>query len=64
MNCFALRRINMEDWQVNLIIGLASVFLGFIGGFVTKTIQIKLKIKQKAKGENIKQSIGNINNGK
>lgn len=52
----------MEDWLVNLIIGLVSTLLGFIGGFLTKTHQVK--IKQKAKGDNIHQKIGNINNGK
>ena len=52
----------MEDWLVNLIIGLASAILGFVGGFFTKTYGIK--IKQKAKGGNNKQQIGDINNGK
>ena len=52
----------MADWLVNLIIGLASVVLGFIGGFFTKTYS--LKIKQKSKGNNNKQQIGDINNGK
>lgn len=52
----------MEDWLVNLIVGLGSAILGFIGGFLTKTYQVK--IKQKAKGNNINQNIGNINNGK
>lgn len=52
----------MEEWAVNLIVGLASALLGFISGFFTKTFQVK--IKQKAKGNNIKQNIGNINDEK
>lgn len=52
----------MEEWIVNLIIGLVSAILGFIGGFFTKTYYIK--IKQNVKGNNNKQSIGDINNGK
>ena len=52
----------MEEWMVNLIIGLVSAILGFIGGFFTKTYYIK--IKQNAKADNNKQSIGDINNGK
>ena len=51
----------MPDWLVNLIIGLVSSVLGFIGGFFTKTYS--LKIKQKAKGNNNKQQIGDIHNG-
>ena len=51
----------MEDWLVNLIVALVSSVLGFIGGFFTKTYS--LKIKQKAKGNNNKQQIGDINNG-
>ena len=35
----------MEDWLVNLIVGLASAVLGFIGGFFTKTYSIKSKQK-------------------
>lgn len=50
----------MEEWIVNLIIGLASALLGFIGGFFTKTYSIK--IKQKSKGNNNKQTIGGIKN--
>lgn len=46
----------------NLIIGLVSAILGFAGGFFTKTYYIK--ITQNAKGNNNKQSIGDINNGK
>ncbi len=38
----------MPDWLVNLIVGIFSVLLGFIGGFFAKTQQIK--IKQKSKG--------------
>ncbi len=52
----------MEDWLVSLIVGLVSAIFGFIGGFFTKTYQVKLK--QKVKGDNNKQHIGNINNGK
>ena len=52
----------MADWLVNLIIGLVSAVLGFIGGFFTKTYN--LKIKQKAKGNNNKQQIGDLHNGK
>ncbi len=52
----------MEEWLVNLIIGLFSAILGFIGGLFTKTFSIK--IKQKTKGKNNKQQIGDINNGK
>lgn len=52
----------MEDWQVNLIVGLVSAILGFIGGILTKTYQVK--ISQKVKGNNNTQKIGNINNGK
>ena len=51
----------MEDWLVNLIVGLASTVLGFIGGFFTKTYSVK--IKQKIKGNNNRQSIGSVNNG-
>ena len=28
----------MEDWLVNLIVGLASAVLGFLGGFLRKLI--------------------------
>jgi len=52
----------MEDWMINLIIGIFSAILGFVGGFFTKTYQIK--VKQKIKGNNNTQTIGNINNGK
>ena len=45
----------MPDWAVNLIIGLAGVFLGFIGGFFTKTISFKTK--QKVQGNDNKQSV-------
>ena len=51
----------MAEWLVNLIIGLFSAILGFVGGFFTKTFSIK--IKQKAKGKNNKQQIGDIHNG-
>lgn len=47
----------MEDWLVNLIIGLASVILGFVGGFFTnKAITSKNKQKIK-KGSNNSQTI-------
>ena len=52
----------MQDWLVNLIVGLGSAVLGFAGGFFTKTYQIK--IKQRVSGNNNKQSIGDIKNGK
>ena len=52
----------MQDWVVNLIVGLTGVVLGFVGGFFTKTFQIK--IKQKTKGNDNTQTIGDINNGK
>lgn len=52
----------MQDWQVNLIVGLVSAFLGFLGGIITKSYQIK--IKQKAKGNNNSQSIGDVKNDK
>lgn len=51
----------MEDWQVNLIVGILSAILGFIGGFFTKTYQVRNI--QKAKGKNINQTIGEIKNG-
>lgn len=40
----------MPDWLVNLLIGIFSALLGFVGGFFTKTVSVK--IKQKAKGNN------------
>lgn len=52
----------MADWLVNLIIGLVSAALGFVGGFFTKTYS--LKIKQKSKGNNNNQQIGDIKNGR
>lgn len=52
----------MEDWVINLIVGLGTAILGFIGGFFTKSFQVK--IKQKIKGNNNRQSIGEIKNGK
>ena len=52
----------MPDWAVNLTIGLAGALLGFIGGFFTKTIS--LKIKQKAQGNSNKQSVNVETNGK
>ena len=50
----------MPDWAVDLIIGLAGTILGFIGGFFAKSIVAKQKIK----GNNNSQRIGDINNGK
>ena len=52
----------MADWLVNLIVGLASAIIGFASGFFTKSYIVK--IKQKAKGSNNKQQIGDINNGR
>ena len=52
----------MQDWLVNLIVGLVSALLGFLGGFLTKSYQIK--IKQKVKGNNNSQSIGDVKNDK
>ena len=54
----------MDDWLVNLIIGLTGTILGFLGGFLTKSINIKNK--QKSKGINNKQQIqiGDVTNGK
>lgn len=51
----------MDEWLVNLIIGIASIVFGFISGFFTKSFTYKKqnKISQKAKGQNISQSIGN-----
>ena len=51
----------MPDWAITLIVGIFTAVLGFIGGFFTKTYQVK--IKQKAKGNNIEQSIKEIKNG-
>lgn len=52
----------MADWLVSLIVGIVGAILGFIGGFFTKGYSVK--IKQKAKGNNNKQQIGDINNGR
>ncbi len=52
----------MPDWLINLIIGLVSVVFGFISGFFTKTYCVK--IKQKTRGKNNKQQIGDIKIGK
>lgn len=35
----------MPDWCVNLIIGVLSVLLGFVGGFFTKTLMVKFSQK-------------------
>ena len=51
----------MADWVVNLIVGLVSAVLGFFGGFCLKNYLIK--IKQKAKGNNNIQIVGDIDNG-
>lgn len=51
----------MQDWVVNLIVGLGSAILGFIGGIIAKTYQVK--IKQKIKGNGNNQVVGDINNG-
>ena len=53
----------MENWIVDLLVGVFSAILGFIGGFFTKTIVYKkkqsnkLSINQKAKGKDINQNI-------
>ncbi len=52
----------MEEWMIDLIIGLGNLIVGFVGGFLTKTYSVK--IKQQVKGNNNKQSVGEINNGK
>lgn len=51
----------MADWIVNLIVGLVSAVLGFIGGFYLKAHIVK--IKQKVKGDNNVQIVGGIDNG-
>ena len=38
----------MPDWLVNLTVGILSALLGFIGGFFTKSQQIKMKQKYSA----------------
>ena len=50
----------MPDWSVNLIVGIVTAILGFISGFLVKSHQIK--IKQKAKGNNITQQVGDVTN--
>lgn len=52
----------MEEWLVELIIGIFSALLGFISGFFAKSQQIK--IKQKSKGDKNIQYIGDVKNGK
>ena len=52
----------MPDWAVNLIIGLASVVFGFLGGFFTKSFLVKNS--QTIKGNNNVQKIGDVHNGK
>lgn len=44
----------MKDWIVALI-SLATAIVGFVGGFFTKTLA--LKVKQKARGNSNKQNI-------
>ena len=56
-----VRRVDMPDWLVNLIVGLASAILGFVSGIITKSYSIK--VKQKIKGNGNKQQIGDIDNG-
>lgn len=56
-----VRRVDMPDWLVNLIVGLVSAILGFISGIITKSYSIK--VKQKIKGNGNKQQIGDIDNG-
>ena len=51
----------MKDWAVNLIVGLGSAIIGFLGGIITKTYQIKNK--QKIKGKNNKQTFEVFGNG-
>ncbi len=58
---YSKRSNMMPDWLVTLIVGIATAVLGFIGGFFTKTYQVK--IRQKAKGKNINQNISGVNNG-
>ena len=49
--------------MIDLIVGIFSSILGFIGGFFTKTMVYKkkesnkLSINQKAKGKDINQNI-------
>ncbi len=51
----------MEEWLVNLIVGLVGVILGFFGGVCWKTHL--MKINQKTKGNNNIQIVGEIDNG-
>lgn len=52
----------MEDWIVNLIVGLVSAIIGFFSGIC---LEIHLvKIKQKLKGNDNIQIVGGIDNGK
>lgn len=55
----------MEDWLVNLIVGLASAFCGLIGGFFGGIAYKNhcIKIKQKIKGNGNLQNIEGIENG-
>ena len=51
----------MEDWIVNLIVGLVSAIFGFFGGFAVKSHFIK--VKQNINGSNNKQTIEGVDNG-
>ena len=51
----------MPEWAVNLIVGLTTAVLGFIGGFFTKTYQYKSKNENKTKIK-INGDNNNINN--
>lgn len=49
----------MPEWTVNLIVGIVTAILGFIGGFFTKSKLIKKKknFNQNIKGNNNTQSV-------
>ncbi len=49
----------MPEWAVNLIVGIVTAILGFIGGFFTKSKLIKEKknFNQNIKGNNNTQSV-------
>lgn len=55
----------MEDWLVNLFVGLVSAFCGLIGGFFGGFAYKShcVKIEQKIKGNGNVQNIGGIENG-
>ena len=50
----------MEEWVVNLIVGIASALVGFAGGFSLKTFISKNK--QTIKGDNNIQIMDSENN--